>query len=534
MIFEMFILSLLIVAFGQPSTSLLCSLLAATCGYALFWNSLLDYSPKKRFWLASGWFSAVQLIQLFWLTSHPFYYIYGLYLFLALGVGLQFGLVAYLLNRERLNSLPQLLALTGLWTLLEWGRLFFLSGFSFNPVGLALSANLYSLQMASLWGLYGLSFWVIFVNLLALRVYLYRSGALLFLSAAALPYLYGLAQLNMPKPLTGHYSALLIQTAFPSEETMVFHSLGERVAYVIDEWKQILKLAKKEHGKPVDLIALPEFVVPYGTYTPLFPHKEAVQVFTSIYGQEVAALLPALEAPLAEQIENVWFVNNAYWLQGLANVFQAEAISGLEDAEEIAPGNIAYYSAAIHVRPNLFHPQRYEKRILMPMGEYIPFEFCRSLAASYGIGGSFTPGKEAKIFKGKQPLGPCICYEETYGNLMRENSQKGARLLVNLTNDGWYPHSRLPKVHLDHARLRTVENGLPLLRACNTGVTAAFDSHGRLVAELDNRKEAAGALHVTVPLTTYSTLYSRVGDALIVILSGFCLILFLPKSHHLP
>lgn len=109
---------------------------------------------------------------------------------------------------------------------------------------------------------------------------------------------------------------------------------------------------------------------------------------------------------------------------------------------------------------------------------------------------------------------------------MRENSQKGAHLLVNLTNDGWYPRSTLPQQHLDHARLRTVENGLPLLRACNTGITTALDSHGRTIAALDNSEEAPGALQVDVPLHRYRTLYSRTGDALIVLLSGFCLIFF--------
>ena len=226
----------------------------------------------------------------------------------------------------------------------------------------------------------------------------------------------------------------------------------------------------------------------------------------------------------------MWFVTNAYLLQALANLYNAEVVSGLEDAED-TPEGLQYYSAAIHVQPNLAHQapfiiQRYEKRILMPMGEYIPFAFCRTLAAAYGIQGSFTHGKEAKLLGCRQPLGMCICYEETFGHLMRENSQKGAQVLVNLTNDGWYPESLLPQQHFDHARLRTVENGLPLLRACNTGVTGAIDSFGRVIAVLDNRSEAPGALHVNVPLYSYTTLYRTVGDTLIVLVSLFSLLFF--------
>ena len=368
---------------------------------------------------------------------------------------------------------------------------------------------------------------MILVNLLLLR-----QKRLLWAAGVALPYLFGFFQIqwhaaDFQKAET--YSALLIQTAFPSEETIAFPSQSARIAFVIDEWRQILKLAKNGHTHPIDLIALPEFVVPYGTYSPIFPHRAVAAVFQEIYGPEVQ--LPPLEFPLAEKRGSIWYVSNAYWLQGLANLFQAEAVSGLEDAEELENKEIAYYSAAIHLQPNQFTPQRYEKRVLMPMGEYIPFAFLRSLAASYGIQGSFTPGKEAKIVTGKQPLGLCICYEETFGHLMRENSQKGAKALVNLTNDGWYPRSSLPERHLDHARVRTVENGLPLLRACNTGVTAALDSHGRLIAALDNQLEQPGALLAKVPLYTYDTLYRKVGDTLIIVLSSLSLLFFFRKNQ---
>lgn len=541
--YSRFLLSLLIVGFGQPAQSAWCTLLAATCGFALFWSTILDASGSRRFWLSTAWMSGVQLIQLFWLISHPFLYIYGVYFALAFGIGLQFGLLGLCLSPQRLQSIRSLFALAGLWTLMEWGRLFFFAGFSWNPVGLSLTAYLYPLQMASLWGLYGLSFWVIFINLLALRFWMQKSAqpALLWLGAALLPLLYGFAQIHIHAPALVQaeqsYSALLIQTAFPSEEALHFTSHSQRVAYVLEEWRQILTLAKTKWGKPVDLIALPEFVVPYGTYTPVFPYPAVKAAFSEIYGPEVSDLLPPLASPLAEEIAfpsssgKMWFVNNAYWLQALANVFNAEVVSGLEDAEETLPGQLEYYSAAIHVPPNVshqapFNAQRYEKRILMPMGEYIPFAFCRTFAAAYGIQGSFTHGKEAKVLGFRQPLGVCICYEETFGHLMRENSHKGAQILVNLTNDGWYPNSLLPQQHFDHARLRTVENGLPLLRACNTGVTGAVDSFGRVIAVLNNRSEAPGALQVTIPIYSYATLYRTVGDTLIVAFSLLSLLFF--------
>ena len=548
MLLSRFLLSLLIVSFGQPLWSSWLSILAALCGYALFWSGIVQQTNgSRRFWIATLWFTLVQLVQLFWLTSHPYAYIYAVYLTLAFGMGLQFGLLTLCLTPQRLQSFSFILAMAGLWSLFEWMRLFLLAGFTWNPAGLSLTANLYSLQMASPIGLYGLSFWVILVNLFALRVYLKPEGlnSAIWLAAALLPYLYGAMQISIQAPAFAQkqplYNALLIQTAFPAEEEIAFSSHAQRIAHLIDEWRQILKLAKSAKGKPVDLIVLPEFVVPYGTYTPLFPYPVVKEAFSALYGPQELPKLPLLQSPFAEEISlpsssKEWFVNNLFWLQGLANLFNAEAVAGLEDAEDTPAGSREYYSSAIHLQPNPSHQlpfvaNRYEKRVLMPMGEYIPFEFCRTLAAAYGIQGSLTPGKEAKVFGSRQPLGLCICYEETFGHLIRENSHKGAQILVNVTNDGWYPHSLLPRQHFDHARVRTVENGLPLLRACNTGITGAIDSLGRIVAELDNKEEAAGALYVQLPLHTYPTLYRTFGDTFIVLASLFSLIFYYFKSR---
>jgi apolipoprotein N-acyltransferase len=99
---------------------------------------------------------------------------------------------------------------------------------------------------------------------------------------------------------------------------------------------------------------------------------------------------------------------------------------------------------------------------------------------------------------------------------MRVSRTKGASLFINLTNDNYYPFSRLPKQHFDHARLRTVENGVPLVRACNTGITAAIDSLGRVKGELEeldgNKKLQAGVLALSLPLYHYKTLYTYWGD----------------------
>lgn len=532
-----FLISLVIVGFGQPAFSAELSILTAFVGYALFWKILFNYSSwKKRFILGLTWYSLVQIIQLYWMVSHPYLYIYGVLLASALWMGVQFGILSIFITSSQFRSIFRLMAIAGLWTVFEWSRLFILSGFSWNPSGLALGGHLFSLQSASLVGVYGLTFWVVWVNLLAVKAWIERTQwapTLLWLGAAALPYLYGYIHIQIHEKDFKHdgagYNAVLVQTAFPIEETMGFRDRQAMVAFVIQEWKKILTISKKQLGKSIDLLVLPEFAVPFGTYTFVYPHSLAANAFKELYGPEALEKLPPLDYPFAHKVGSTWMVNNAYWAQGLANLFNAEVLVGLEDAEDIPGGEREYYSSGIYFAPHESAPLgRYEKRVLVPMGEYIPLECVKKLAASYGVHGSFTPGKEAKILGKKCPLGVSICYEETFGDLMRENKLKGAEVLVNLTSDIWYPDSLLPKQHLEHARLRTVESGLPLIRACNTGVTCVIDSLGRTVASLtEDNQWLADSLYAKVPTYTYKTLYSYVGDLLIIGWSLLMMLFFL-------
>ncbi|KAF3361569.1 Apolipoprotein N-acyltransferase [Chlamydiales bacterium STE3] len=545
----LFFLSVLLVSLGQPAWISSFGLLASCVGFALFWRAIIDLpSHFGRFIIATAWFALVQLVQLSWLISHPFWYIYSLYLFLSIAMGIQFALVSLLVTPKRVKSVFQLMAIAGCWVLMEWSRLFVLSGFSFNPVGLALTDNLYSLQSASLFGIYGLSFWVIFVNLLALRAWLYRFSfrpAIFWGIALLAPYLYGWTHytyhernsvtLSRNPPST--FRALLVQTAFPIEENLQFATVNDAIAYTQGEWIKILETVEPKRGPVYDMIVLPEYVVPYGTYLPIYPYEEVKEIFAEVFGDSSLQFLPALAEPLAYHDKRQWLVTNAFWSQAIANIFQADLVVGLQDDQWVSNSDKESYSSAFYFWPNGNQGLRYEKRILVPMGEYIPFAFCRELAKCYGICGSFTCGKVAKVFPGgKLPFGLSICYEETYGDLMRENRQKGAEMLINLTSDVWYPGSKLPKQHFDHARLRTVECGIPLLRSCNTGITGALDSLGRVVAILGDGTACSewirDALAVEVSTYHYPTLYSRFGDSLIIGFSLFSLLFFFLKRPY--
>lgn len=514
MFYALLTLSFVIVAFGQPAYSSILSLLTSILGLGLFWGVTLDMPARRRFWLSILFMMGVQLVQLYWFIAHPYLYIYALWTLLSFAIGLTFAFVTAQVTKDNLKSYVKILGIASLATLFEWGRLFILSGFSWNPIGLAASANPYLLQGASLFGIYGLSFWVYLVNLLLVRAYLYASW-MAYGVMTLLPFIFGFGQIKLheeqwAKENPETLDALLVQTAFPIEEILPFKTQEAYRDFILEEWETILKSLSAFKNDKVHLIVLPEYVVPFGTYTPVFPEDKVKGLFKNYFGDSIRFQFPYKDKG----------VSNADILQTLANHFNADVVAGLEDVEIKGPGEVDYFSSAF-----LFEPhkpggeRRYDKRVLVPMGEYIPFKFCRDFAKSYGIQGSFTCGEEAKVFQGgNAPFGLSICYEETYASLMRENRAKGAKYLVNLTSDVWYPDSLLPREHLDHARLRTVEGGYPLLRACNTGVTTAIDSLGRSLSELEG-EWTRGCLKVKVPLYNYTTLYTLTGDTLLV---GFC------------
>ncbi|RMF87630.1 MAG: apolipoprotein N-acyltransferase [Nitrospinota bacterium] len=157
---------------------------------------------------------------------------------------------------------------------------------------------------------------------------------------------------------------------------------------------------------------------------------------------------------------------------------------------------------------------RYDKHRLLMFGEYVPF--ARYFPFLQGISpaiGDFTPGYGEVTLQlpGGLTLAPLICYEDIFPSLAREAVQKGAQVLVNLTNDAWFGPTRAPYQHQLLARFRAIETRRPLIRATNTGVTSVIDPSGTLVAEAKIYIKAA--IVQDIPLLKTETIYTRWGDA---------------------
>jgi apolipoprotein N-acyltransferase len=150
----------------------------------------------------------------------------------------------------------------------------------------------------------------------------------------------------------------------------------------------------------------------------------------------------------------------------------------------------------------------YDKWHLVPFGEYQPDWIPIGIQVVPGGGFARGPGPVTLHIPGVPPVGPLICYEAIFpGQVVDENDRPD--WMVNVTNDAWFGTSTGPRQHLAAARLRAVEEGLPLLRAANTGITAAFDSKGHEITRI--QMERAGFRTVTLPGKLSRTVFARFG-----------------------
>jgi len=107
-------------------------------------------------------------------------------------------------------------------------------------------------------------------------------------------------------------------------------------------------------------------------------------------------------------------------------------------------------------------------------------------------------------------LAPNICYESIFSGILRNNVKLGADVLINITNDGWFLKTGAPEQHFNANILRAVENGRPVVRAANTGISGAIDPWGGLL--LKTPLLTSGQFETTIPVSNLATFYTRWGN----------------------
>jgi len=200
-------------------------------------------------------------------------------------------------------------------------------------------------------------------------------------------------------------------------------------------------------------------------------------------------------------------------LIGIAQSVQAPLVVGNIGADLTADGQLShYYNSAIVVGSDGSRVGRYDKIHLVPFGEYIPFQNLLTFAHKLtGRVSSFTRGDEHKVFRlGGHRYGVFICYEAVFANEVREFSQLGAEVLVNISDDGWYGDTSAPWQHLNMLRMRAIENRRWILRDTNNGVTASIDPYGRVRQSIP--RHAVDALPAQYGFRSDITFYTAHGD----------------------
>lgn len=436
--------------------------------FALGWSFGFGFFLAGLYWIAAALF--IDLAHFWWLV--PFAAV-GVPAGLAIFTG-AVSLLSYATCRWfRLGGIERVFAFALFWAGGEWLRGHLLTGFPWNLVGYAWSGGFPSgiavLQVASLAGIYGLSLLTILIVVLPARLGDFSGhrwgAAIAALLLIAVPAVWGGYRLSGGRPgdVPG-VSLRLVQPSIP--ETMK----GDP-AQVLANFRRLSGLSLSPGADSATAILWPE---------------DAAPPYLDRDGGARRAL--AQDAPL-----------DGYLITGTVRT----------DPAPQAPTHV--WNSLVAVDRQGMIRASYDKFHLVPFGEYVPMrEILPMQKITPGaIDFSAGPGPQTISLPGLPPFSPLICYEAIFPSAVIDPADRPAWLL-NITNDAWYGFTSGPFQHLAIARVRAVEEGLPLVRIGNNGISAVFDPYGRLIAHLD--LDVIGALDAKLPGALSATFYSRFRD----------------------
>jgi apolipoprotein N-acyltransferase len=431
------------------------------------------------YWIAAALF--VDIARFWWLV--PFA-VAGLPVLFALYVGLALLAVHLAARYLRLPATARVFAFAVAWTAAEWVRGHALTGFPWNLIGYAWSGGfpggIALLQSVAWVGIYGLSFATVL--------------------AAALPALLGvpapapISAIRRGAPAIGAGLLLLAPAVAgavrlersPAADTatwlrIVQPSIAQNLkwdeAAAATNFRRLIALSGAATLHPIVAILWPEAAVPFFLERDPMARRE----IASVVPRDGYVITGALRAnPPPESVEKVW-----------------NSLEAIDGAGEIVA--------------------RYDKVHLVPFGEYVPFRklllFNKITAGTIDL--SAGHGPRTLSLPGLPPFAPLICYEAIFPGAVVDEERRPDWIL-NITNDAWYGRSSGPFQHFAIARARAVEEGLPLVRVANNGVSGVIDALGRVPARIN--LDAVGYADVALPAPAEPTLYARAGDWMLLAL----------------
>jgi len=193
-------------------------------------------------------------------------------------------------------------------------------------------------------------------------------------------------------------------------------------------------------------------------------------------------------------------------------------VTGALRAERGADDRVELWNSLFVLDPAGRIVASYDKHHLVPFGEYVPLHALLAFAkiTPGAIDFSSGPGPQTLDVPGLPPFSPLICYEAIFPTEVVDPAHRPAWLL-NVSNDAWFGLSAGPHQHFASARFRAVEEGLPIVRATNDGISAVVDGYGRVIARLD--LGLTGILDAPLPAALAPTIYARYGDLVVLVLN---------------
>ena len=222
---------------------------------------------------------------------------------------------------------------------------------------------------------------------------------------------------------------------------------------------------------------------------------------------------------------NFTYASNHTFQELVGNFARENHTYLLFNSLEPAPNQGGYNSALLINEEGRLIAQ-YDKIRLMPFGEYVPLPQWLGGSLISGLVGEFTPGDKYTLMPiGNHRIGVFICIESAYPSIARRLTSEGADALINISNDGYLGPTAVMRQHLSNAIFRAVENGRPLLRVTNTGISASIRPDGFVVDMTDGYQPEVRIWNVS-PYLKSDTFYTKHGDLFVEFCTLITIVVF--------
>jgi len=497
---------------------------------------ILQHAPARRavliFWLAGFLFS---FLAVHWLSllSAIGWVMLSFYLSLYFAA---FAVVARVISSGR-PHIPFVLSAPITWVGLDMLRAVLLGGFPWLYLGHDLYRRIAFIQVADLAGVYVVTFVVVTVNAWAARIIYLGVTGRLRQARQPLHAILGALWCGMLLAGTLYYGAFRIREFQPVGGPRISVVQGN----IPQDLKEYLSDSVEEARRKMQVIR----DTYYGLTEPLMSTPGRALPDDLVAWPET--IVPPLEGWVIEKEETGKIENKSAqeraWVREIRHQLGRPFLTG-SVKYELVDGRLCYFNAAYYFPTDNGPFDVYLKLHLVPFGEYIPIRevpwINRFLEwfLPEGYEANLTAGSRHVLFVVKDvPFATPICYEDTMPDLIRSFTRRGARFMVNLTNDGWFGDTIELDEHMANSVFRTVENRVGLARSANTGISCFVDPLGQITSIVKDKegryREVAGVLTDQVILDDRRTFYTRHGDIFGWVMAGWIpLFLLLRLGRH--